>query len=175
MYTEEFEIWDGAARSIVYRMGACRIREVGLDRDRATLRNKYVFISSITIAMTSSTQKIQRKYIPTICRNPIIASSMPKIAEYTIFRGSPSGTIITETIKRPIESHEALVEITHAGICGSDKVNKRKDMPLGHHGSGKIINIGDHVEQVSIGDYVGFAGKQKPCGYCDPCIGGTFL
>lgn len=96
---------------------------------------------------------------------------MSKTAEYTAFCGSASGSIVPETIKRTIQPHEALVEITHAGLCGSDKVSLHKPVPLGHHGTGIVRDIGEHVDHVAPGDWVGFEGSQKPCGHCGFCIG----
>lgn len=98
---------------------------------------------------------------------------MPKIVEYSIFRGSESGAIITETVKRTIQPNEALVEISHAGLCGADKLTKRKNIPLGHHGAGIVREVGCAVQHVKIGDRVGFNGSQIPCGNCDYCIGGA--
>lgn len=98
---------------------------------------------------------------------------MPKTVEYSVFRGSEGGAIITEIVKRTIQPNEALVEISHAGLCGADKLSKTKNIPLGHHGAGIVREIGCAVQYVKIGDRVGFNGSQIPCGNCDCCIGGA--
>lgn len=77
---------------------------------------------------------------------------MSQTVEYTVFCGLASGAITPETIKRTIQPNEALVEIAHAGLCGSDKVSRNKPVPLGHHGTGIVRDIGDHVEHVLPGD-----------------------
>lgn len=97
---------------------------------------------------------------------------MAQTVEYSVFRGSESGEIITERVKRAIKSNEALVEITHAGLCRADKLLKNKDTPLGHHGAGIAREIGSEVQYVKVGDKVGFDGTQIPCGNCDYCISG---
>lgn len=96
---------------------------------------------------------------------------MSKTAEYTVFCGSASGVIVPETIKRTIQPHEALVEITYAGLCGSDKVSRHNTISLVHHGTRVVWDIGEHVQQVVPGDRVGFEGSQTPCGHCGFCIG----
>jgi len=98
---------------------------------------------------------------------------MPRTVEYSVFSGSESGDILTETVQRTIQSNEALVEITHAGLCGADKLSKTKNIPLGHHGAGIVRDVGCAVQYVKIGDRVGFNGSQIPCGNCDYCIGGA--
>jgi len=98
---------------------------------------------------------------------------MPKTIEYSVFSGSESGNVLTEIAKRTIQPREALVQITHAGLCGADKLSKTKNIPLGHHGAGIVRDVGCAVQYVKIGDRVGFNGSQIACGNCGYCIGGV--
>lgn len=97
---------------------------------------------------------------------------MPKTVEYSIFRGSECGSVIPDTVSRTIQPHEALVQITHAGLCGADRLSKNQSIALGHHGTGIVQDVGSAVQHLCIGDRVGFDGTKVPCGDCDYCNAG---
>lgn len=106
-----------------------------------------------------------------ITNNPTLA--MPSL-EYSVFHGSQSGHVVPVTFKRSLQLSDALVEISYAGLCGADRLSKRKNVPLGHHGTGIVRDIGSAVQLVKVGgDQVGFDETQVPCGSCDYCIAGT--
>lgn len=105
-----------------------------------------------------------------VTHNPTLA--MPSF-EYSVFHGSRSGHVVPVTLKRSLQPTDALVEISYAGLCGADRLSKNKNVPLGHHGTGIVRDIGSAVQLVKVGDQVGFAGTQVPCGSCDYCIAGT--
>ena len=60
-----------------------------------------------------------------------------------------------------IESEEVLVEVSFAGICGSDLHNfntgcwiSRSPSTPGHEFSGRILKIGDKVSKLRVNDHV---------------------
>ena len=70
--------------------------------------------------------------------------------------------------------NEVVIEVVAAGICGTD-VHIKHDQAfytppvvLGHEYSGKVVEIGSDVSQVSIGDFVVSPATQY-CGICYQC------
>ncbi|KAI9931427.1 hypothetical protein ASPWEDRAFT_58172 [Aspergillus wentii DTO 134E9] len=90
--------------------------------------------------------------------------------EFNIFRGSESGNVVPDTVRRTIQPTGVFVEITHAGLCGTDRLYKNKPIALGHEGVGIVRGVGSAVESFKTGDKVGFGWVQKVCGKCDYCI-----
>lgn len=87
---------------------------------------------------------------------------------------------VQELTKPTIEDDEALVEVSHAGLCGSDVHAYRQDgyewvtIPriMGHEYTGTVVRIGPAVESVTVGDRV----VEKPvqtCGTCRHCRAGA--
>lgn len=74
--------------------------------------------------------------------------------------------------------HEVRVQITGASICGTDmhiyhwdrwaQGRIRPPMTVGHEMSGRVVQTGDLVQQVKVGDFVS-AETHIPCGYCRLC------
>ncbi|KAL1874189.1 hypothetical protein Plec18167_006126 [Paecilomyces lecythidis] len=95
---------------------------------------------------------------------------MVKSVEFNIFRGSDSGEIVPDTSRCALGPFDVFVEITHAGLCGTDRHFKTKGIALGHEGAGIVREIGGSVTSVQAGDKVGFGWIQKVCGHCDYCI-----
>ena len=74
-----------------------------------------------------------------------------------------------------IESEEVLVEVSFAGICGSDLHNfntgcwiSRSPSTPGHEFSGRILKIGDKVSKLRVNDHV-VADSRVACGDCLYC------
>lgn len=73
---------------------------------------------------------------------------------------------------------EVQVAIRHGGICGSDlhyynhggfgAIRIREPMTLGHEVSGEIIDMGEGVDGLVIGDHVAVS-PSRPCGECRFC------
>lgn len=68
------------------------------------------------------------------------------------------------------------VEYLYCGICGGDYstyIGRRNDFPysLGHEFVGRVINIGNDVSALHIGDYV-ISDFNYRCGNCINCISG---
>jgi L-iditol 2-dehydrogenase len=70
---------------------------------------------------------------------------------------------------------ELLVRVRASGICGSDLMEwyriKKAPLVLGHEIAGEIVEIGDGIEDFSVGERV-FASHHVPCGTCRYCLAG---
>lgn len=78
--------------------------------------------------------------------------------------------------RRPVPAigpNEALVEVSHCGICGTDlhlvlEKLARPGSVLGHEWSGTIAQLGDNVRGWRVGDRV-VANPTPGCGHCRAC------
>lgn len=81
---------------------------------------------------------------------------------------------IEEVELDPPGSHEILVKIKAAGLCHSDLSvidgNRPRPLPmaLGHEAAGIVVEIGENVTNVAVGDHVVFAFLPS-CGQCIYC------
>ena len=77
-------------------------------------------------------------------------------------------------IERPTD---ALVRITSTNICGSDlhmyegRTDLEKGKIIGHENLGQVIEIGNAVDRIKVGDMVCLPFNIA-CGFCDNCIRG---
>jgi alcohol dehydrogenase len=75
----------------------------------------------------------------------------------------------------PPGTGEILVKIHAAGLCHSDLSvidgNRPRQMPmvLGHEASGEVMELGNGIKDLSIGDHVVFSFVPI-CGHCMPCM-----
>src|ERR1700749_2567196 len=75
------------------------------------------------------------------------------------------------TIERPTD---ALIRITTTNICGSDlhmyegRTDVEKGKILGHENMGQVIEVGDGVDRVKVGDWV-VLPFNIGCGFCKNC------
>jgi glutathione-independent formaldehyde dehydrogenase len=69
---------------------------------------------------------------------------------------------------------DALIRITATNICGSDlhmydgRTDVQPGQVLGHENMGEVIEIGDAVDQVKVGDFVCLPFNVS-CGFCENC------
>src|ERR1700742_2739122 len=69
---------------------------------------------------------------------------------------------------------DALIEITSTNICGSDlhmyegRTDVEKGKVLGHENLGRVIEVGDAVDSIKVGDYVCLPFNIA-CGFCENC------
>ncbi|KAK4447360.1 NADP-dependent alcohol dehydrogenase [Podospora aff. communis PSN243] len=99
----------------------------------------------------------------------------PVGVDFTVFKGSASGTIVPATGHRDPGPTEAIIKITHCGVCGTDEHYLHADQGLGHEGVGIITEVGSMVHALSefrVGDRVGMGWFHKFCGHCDACLRG---
>jgi L-iditol 2-dehydrogenase len=80
----------------------------------------------------------------------------------------------------PITSEEVLIKVKVAGICGSDlhayhgsHPFRKAPMILGHEVAGEIVEIGQNVTNVKVGDRV-TVEPLKNCGECSFCRVGSY-
>lgn len=78
-----------------------------------------------------------------------------------------------------ISTDEVLIKVKKAAICGSDihlyewndwceNVNAKNPMVIGHEFCGEVVEIGNNVNSIKVGDLV--AGETHiPCGLCNMC------
>lgn len=92
--------------------------------------------------------------------------------DFTVYKGSKDG-IVKSTSHRELGRNEAIVKITHSGLCGTDLHVVDSDMALGHEGAGIVKKIGPDVKTVKVGDRVGFGWIHYYCGRCESCLTGT--
>lgn len=95
--------------------------------------------------------------------------------DFTVFKGSAAGDIVQATGQRDPGPTEAIVKLSHCGVCGTDELYRHTDMGLGHEGIGVIVEVGSAVESVSsfrVGDRVGMGWFHKFCGQCRSCLTG---
>ena len=77
-----------------------------------------------------------------------------------------------------VTSHRVLVKVKAASICGSDihlfkwdawaSENLEPPRIIGHEGAGEVVEVGEQVEGVKVGDHVSFE-SHIPCLHCARC------
>jgi propanol-preferring alcohol dehydrogenase len=90
-----------------------------------------------------------------------------------------------EDVARPtIDAHEVLIEVEACGVCHSDLHVANGDWPqivpitkrpliLGHEVAGCVVEKGDAVDNLQVGDRVGVPWVHWTCGACDFCREGN--
>ncbi|MEC0234587.1 alcohol dehydrogenase AdhP [Paenibacillus kribbensis] len=85
---------------------------------------------------------------------------------------------IEEKPLRSLKHGEALVRVEYCGVCHTDLHVKNADFGdvtgrvLGHEGIGKVIELGEGVTSLKIGDRVSIAWMFESCGHCEYCLTG---
>lgn len=83
---------------------------------------------------------------------------------------------IEERPKPAIGPGEILIRVHASGICGSDVMEwyriKKAPLILGHETTGEVVEIGEGVSRVKIGDRV-FVSHHVPCNICRYCLNGN--
>lgn len=85
---------------------------------------------------------------------------------------------VEEKELRPLKHGEALVQMEYCGVCHTDLHVKNADfgdvtgVTLGHEGVGKVIEIGEGVTSLQVGDRVSIAWLYESCGHCEYCTTG---
>jgi D-arabinose 1-dehydrogenase-like Zn-dependent alcohol dehydrogenase len=93
--------------------------------------------------------------------------------DFVVYKGSQSGNIVKSTGHRDLGNTEALVKLTHSGVCGTDEHYLHAGIGLGHEGVGIVTEIGSAVTSLKVGDRVGFGWVHYVCGDCAACLSGT--
>ena len=70
---------------------------------------------------------------------------------YTVYKGQKSGRVVkSQGHKDALAPDEVLLEITHAGLCGTDELFKHADMVLSHEGVGIVKKVGAEVDTFKV-------------------------
>ena len=75
---------------------------------------------------------------------------------------------------------QVLVKVRSCGVCHTDLHTVHGDWPdkpdlpriPGHEAVGDVVEVGDGVDEVRIGDRVGVPWLHRSCGRCDACLSG---
>lgn len=75
---------------------------------------------------------------------------------------------------------KVLVKIIATGICHTDLHAMQGDWPIkpslpfipGHEGVGEVVEIGEGIDHLKVGDIVGIPWLYSACGHCDHCYAG---
>jgi alcohol dehydrogenase len=87
------------------------------------------------------------------------------------------GKVALADVPRPtiVDSTDAMVRVTHAGICGTDLHAVRGDFPgmvpgaiVGHEFVGEVVEVGRAVQRIHLGDAV-MSSDFTACGRCRWC------
>ncbi|RJE90433.1 NAD(P)-dependent alcohol dehydrogenase [Paenibacillus sp. 1011MAR3C5] len=81
--------------------------------------------------------------------------------------------------RRPLRSHDVLIDIKFSGICHSDIHSAHGDwaggifpMVPGHEITGIVTEVGEKVMNFAVGDRVGVGCYVDSCGVCEYCLRG---
>lgn len=91
-----------------------------------------------------------------------------------MYEGVGKVSVLDDLPKPIIKSEEVLIKVKYCGICGSDiEAYKRTGMAspktvFGHEFSGEIIEIGENVKKLKVGERV-IVNPNLPCGDCYWC------
>lgn len=92
-----------------------------------------------------------------------------------VFAGVEQVEVARVEAPRMIEPSDALVEVSASGLCGSDlhpyfgrEVGLDPGTVLGHEFVGRVIEVGDDVAAIEVGDRV-VSPFTTSCGRCPPC------
>jgi 2-desacetyl-2-hydroxyethyl bacteriochlorophyllide A dehydrogenase len=91
------------------------------------------------------------------------------------------GEVAVEQVADPTLTapDDALVRVEASGICGSDlhiyhgRVPVERGFTIGHEFVGTVLEVGDAVERVAVGDRV-LGTFHTACATCTPCIRGDY-
>lgn len=87
---------------------------------------------------------------------------------------------IQQVEKPNIGAGDVLVKIHACGVCHTDLHACHGDWPVkpkmplipGHEGVGEVVEVGEQVKHIKIGDRVGIPWLYSACGHCEYCLAG---
>ncbi|MDP3622201.1 MAG: S-(hydroxymethyl)glutathione dehydrogenase/class III alcohol dehydrogenase [Polynucleobacter sp.] len=92
--------------------------------------------------------------------------------------GPGQALLVVEIDVAPPQKGEVLVKITHTGVCHTDAFTLSGDDPegifpavLGHEGAGVVVQVGEGVTSVAVGDHV-IPLYTAECRMCKFCLSG---
>lgn len=109
--------------------------------------------------------------------NPEPHSKENKPMKAVVFRDPDNRVSLTDVELATPKAGEVRVKIAAAGVCHSDLHVRRGEWPapapmvMGHEGSGVVVEVGDGVTSLAVGDHVVLCWV-PPCGECRYCLQG---
>ncbi len=111
--------------------------------------------------------------------NVALPGTMPALKK---LQAAPGLSFVSEVNLPAVGPRDVLIQVTHAGICGTDRHIYEWDewsqnrIPIGittgHEFCGKVIKVGPAVTRVAVGDRVSAEGHLA-CGRCEACRTGN--
>ncbi|OTG86794.1 alcohol dehydrogenase AdhP [Acinetobacter sp. ANC 4558] len=79
-----------------------------------------------------------------------------------------------------VSAGKVLVKVIATGVCHTDLHAMHGDWPIkptlpfipGHEGVGEVVEIGDGIDHLKVGDIVGIPWLYSACGHCEHCYAG---
>jgi hypothetical protein len=102
------------------------------------IRNKF----SLKKTSSLNSQKSQKA--------PVTAAVTRMGYEFTVYKGGKDGLVKSTTTKEALKDGEVYLQVTHSGICGTDRFYRGADMVLGHEGVGIVKEIGAGVKTIKV-------------------------
>jgi len=94
--------------------------------------------------------------------------------DFTVYKGSEGGKVVQATaVGQDLAPNEVLIQITHAGLCGTDLHFRGQDMVLGHEGVGLVQQVGAQVKHFKVGERAGWGYLHESCMSCESCFTGN--
>lgn len=97
-----------------------------------------------------------------------------------VVRQNPDGYVdVVEKTLRPIKANEAKLKMEYCGVCHTDlhvaagDYGNMAGTVLGHEGVGRVVEIGEDVTSLKVGDRVSVAWFFEGCGHCEYCVSGN--
>src|ERR1700677_4371510 len=91
-----------------------------------------------------------------------------------VYQGPKKVTVDTVPDAKIEKQTDVVIKLTTTNICGSDlhmyegRTDVEKGKVLGHENLGKVIEVGDAVDSIKVGDYVCLPFNIA-CGFCENC------
>ncbi len=106
--------------------------------------------------------------------------SIPKTMKAAVSKEYGKPLVIEEVPVPKPGKNEILVKIEACGVCHTDlhacdgdwPVKPKANLIPGHEGVGRIVELGEGVTHLKVGDVVGIPWLYSACGHCEHCFGG---
>ncbi|MHA3092143.1 alcohol dehydrogenase AdhP [Acinetobacter brisouii] len=87
---------------------------------------------------------------------------------------------IQEVLIPKVSAGKVLVKVIATGVCHTDLHAMHGDWPIkptvpfipGHEGVGEVVEVGEGITHLKVGDKVGIPWLYSACGHCDHCYAG---
>jgi len=75
-------------------------------------------------------------------------------------------TSVPEQLPKTLGPHDAVLKISHSGVCHTDLLFVKAGSPLslGHEGVGTVVAVGSEVTALKVGDVAGAGFQRFNCG-----------